>query len=73
MTHPQPTAFEGELERRLAVLAGLASDMALLEPVSQAPGAQVHYTSASRPAISVVLIVDSALPRLITVPARQGG
>ncbi len=72
MTRPQPTPFEGELDQRLAVLAGLVSDLALLEPVSQAPGAQVHYTSASRPAISVAFIIDNALPRHITVPARQG-
>ena len=35
MTRPQPTAFEGELERRLAVLAGFASYIVLLAPDEQ--------------------------------------
>lgn len=72
MTRPQPAAFERELERRLAILAGFATYIALLEPFSQTPDALLRYTSASVPAISAAFIVHIALSRFITVPTRRG-
>ncbi|AOL24600.1 nucleobase:cation symporter-1, NCS1 family [Erythrobacter litoralis] len=57
----------------IALAAGFATYIALLEPVSQTPDALFRYTSASLPAIAGAFVVHLALTRLVTIPARRGG
>ena len=57
----------------IALAAGFASYIAVLEPVSQTPGALFRYTSASLPAIAVGFVVHLALSHLVTIPGRRGG
>ncbi|MEE4152629.1 MAG: hypothetical protein V2I27_00565 [Erythrobacter sp.] len=57
----------------IALTAGFATYITLLEPVSQTPSAAFRYLSASLPAIAAAFVVHLALSRLITIPAGRGG
>jgi hypothetical protein len=58
MTRPQPTAFEGELERRLAVLAGFASYIVLLAPDEQPSSEPVLATGKAAALARLALWLD---------------
>ena len=57
----------------IALAAGFAAYLALLEPVSQTPAAGVRYLSASLPAMAVAFCLRLVLSRLITIPSGWGG
>jgi NCS1 family nucleobase:cation symporter-1 len=57
----------------VALLAGFATYIGMLEPVSQTPSLAFRYLSASLPAIAVAFVVHLALSRLIIIPAGLGG
>ena len=57
----------------IALAAGFATYLALLEPLSQTPSAAFRYLSASLPAIGAAFVAHLALSRLITMPAGRGG
>lgn len=57
----------------IALAAGFAAYLALLEPVSQTPAAIFRYLSASLPSMVLAFVVHFALSRLITIPRALGG
>lgn len=57
----------------VAIAAGFATYLALLEPVSQTPGALFRFTAASLPAIAGAFLAHLVLSRLLTIPAGRGG
>lgn len=57
----------------IALVAGVVTYLALLEPMSQTPSAAFRYTSASLPAIAAAFVAHLALSRLITIHAGLGG
>jgi NCS1 family nucleobase:cation symporter-1 len=57
----------------IALVAGFATYIALLEPVSQTPAAGFRHLSASLPSMGLAFVVHLALSRLITIPRQLGG
>lgn len=57
----------------IALVAGFAVFLALLEPVSQTPAAGFRHLSASLPSMAVAFAVHLTLSRLITIPRGLGG
>ncbi len=57
----------------VALVAGFAAYLGLLEPVSQMPAAGFRHLSASLPSMAVAFAVHLALSRLIIIPRGLGG
>ncbi|KPQ22291.1 MAG: Cytosine/uracil/thiamine/allantoin permease, partial [Porphyrobacter sp. HL-46] len=57
----------------IALVAGFATYLALLEPVSQTPAAGFRYLSASLPSMALAFAVHLALSRMVTIPRGHGG
>jgi NCS1 family nucleobase:cation symporter-1 len=57
----------------IALAAGFAAYLALLEPVSQTPAAGFRHLSASLPSMALAFAVHLALSRMVTIPRGLGG
>ncbi len=57
----------------IALLAGFAAYLALLEPVSQTPAAGFRHLSATLPSMALAFAVHLALSRIVTIPRGLGG
>jgi NCS1 family nucleobase:cation symporter-1 len=57
----------------VALGAGFLTYVAMLEPVSQTPGAGFRHLSASLPAMTAAFAVHLALSRMLTIPRGLGG
>ncbi|QPL40762.1 cytosine permease [Erythrobacter sp. A30-3] len=57
----------------VALVAGVVTYLALLEPVSQTPAAGFRHLSATLPSMGLAFVLHLALSRLITIPRRLGG
>ena len=76
--HPVPGSAYGFVAgfnpaAMIAIVAGFVTYLALLEPVSQTPGALFRYTSASLPAIAAAFFTHLLCSRFITIPSGRGG
>jgi NCS1 family nucleobase:cation symporter-1 len=76
--HPAPGSAYGFIAgfnpaAMIALVAGVVTYLALLEPVSQTPGALFRYASASLPSVAVAFIVHLALSHWVTIPRGLGG
>ncbi len=76
--HPVPGSAYGFIAgfnpaAMIALAAGFATYIALLEPVSQTPAFGFRHLSASIPALVAAFIVHLTLSRVFNIPADLGG